>query len=193
MKYSGLVFHYFPIRPSMRNRECKEILIKVQKCLQFSCLWTLFRVYREWPFNSITRRFISDRDTAPCSSSILGQLLVFHIKTLLQIGAILSCLPSRISAEARLVKLFPQFLPITILKNCIFPTCWRTEQSFGEFEQRKSPVCTCASHSAFFHLFVQIIVSGLCFEYVSVYHALYLTYDSHNTFGLLRVKHIRLT
>lgn len=116
MKYSGLVFHYFPIRPSMRNRECKEILIKVQNCLQFSCLWTLFRVYREWPFNSITRRFISDRDTAPCSSSILGQLLVFHIKTLLQIGAILSCLPSRISAEARLVKLFPQFLPITTLK-----------------------------------------------------------------------------
>lgn len=33
-----------------------------------------------------------------------------------QIGAIWSCLPTRISAEARLVKLFPQSLPVIKLK-----------------------------------------------------------------------------
>lgn len=103
---SDLLWETRNVKRSWLKRETAAVQLLVDS--RWSIPWVAFQLHH--------KRLVSDRDTAACSSSILGQRLVFHIITLLQIGAILSCLLSRTSAEARWVKLFSQSLPITHIK-----------------------------------------------------------------------------
>lgn len=112
MKYSGLAFHYFPRRPSMRSRVCKEILIKVQGRLQ-SRGGGLHGLCGQWPLRGVTRASLGTGTQARAHPLWGGNSSSSRPYLSPSRAPIMSSPPGGSSAEARLGKGSPHSPPRT--------------------------------------------------------------------------------